>query len=346
MIRLIRLLRCFPRRLLILSALTALFIPHAFADLLVGGGGEQIYRYDDRTGKFLGILIPRGSGGLNNVQGITVGPDRKLYMSSFGTREVLRFDGHTVQVFIPPGTGGMGAPNDVAFGPDGNLYVADGFFGTNSILRFNGESGAFIDVFASGGGLQQPNRMTFGPTGDLYVGNAWTSDVLRFHGDTGLPFPAPGQSGAIFVPGSFGPYNVELAVSSDSILAVTNGAVPGLRYYDAQTGALLRTPAPDLTNVSDMRFGPGGDLYLTIYASASVLRFEPTTGVFLGEFVPAASGGLNRAISLTFTCPEGRPADRARHCPPLKHTNGSGAAHPESDEGWGAGDKPMLRLPF
>lgn len=343
----IRLLRCFALQFLMVSALIAFFIPHAYADLLVGGNGEQIYRYDDRTGAFLGIPFSLGSGGLNNVQGIKVGPDRDLYMSSFGTREVLRFDGHAVRVFIPGGSGGMGAPNDVEFGPDGNLYVADGFFGTNSILRFDGKTGRFLGVFATGGGLQQPNRLAFGPNGDLYVGNAWTTDVLRFHGDTGLPFPASGQSGAIFVPGSFGPYNVELAVSSGGILAVTNGLSPGLRYYDAQTGVLLRTPAPDLTNVSDMSFGPEGDLYVAIYARASVLRFNSSTGAFLGEFVTAGSGGLSRAISLTFTCPAGHPvADKKRHCPPLKHTNGSGHADSARGQGRDADEKSLLRLPF
>ena len=347
MIGIVRLLRCAARHLLMLSVLAGLYIPDAFADLLVGGGGEQIYRYDDKSGKFLGILIPTGSGGLNNVQGMTVGPDRKLYMSSFGTREVLRFDGRTVEAFIPPGTGGMGAPNDVAFGPDGNFYVADGFFGTNSILRFNGRTGAFIGVFATGGGIRQPNRMAFGPTGDLYVGNAFSSDVLRFHGDTGLAFPAPGLSGAIFVPGAPGPFNVELAVSTEGTLAVTTGASPGLRYYDGRTDALLRLASPDVTNVSDMRFGPEGDLYLTIYASASVQRFNSRSGAFLGEFVTPGSGGLNRAISLTFTCPaDHHPADRARHCPPLKHAAGSGDAHSGSPKGEDADGKSMLRLPF
>jgi DNA-binding beta-propeller fold protein YncE len=330
-------LRRLARSILLLMSLTAASIAPAFADLLVGGNGEQVYRYDDRSGAFLGILVPTGSGGLNDLQGMTVGPDRRLYMTSFNTREVLRLEDDVPRPFIGAGRSIMGRPDDVKFGPDGNLYVAD--FDNNSVLRFDGASGAFLGIFASGNGLHQPNRIAFGPNGDLYVGNAFTTDVLRFHAGTGLPYPAAGRSGAIFVPGVPGPFNVELDVSTSGILAVTQGATPGLRFYDAQTGALLRVPAPTLTNVSDMRFGPDGDLYLTVYANAAVLRYQGETGAFLGEFVRPGSGGLNRAVSLTFTCTPRHPADMKRHCPPLRRAN-------EADDDEPVGRGGLMRLPF
>lgn len=342
-------LRRLAESLLLIMALAAASMSPAFADLLVGGNGEQVYRYDDRTGAFLGVLVPSGSGGLNDLQGMTVGPDRRLYMTSFNTRQVLRFDGRTTSVFIPANEKEMniiGRPDDVKFGPDGNAYVAD--WDNNRIVRFDGKTGAFIGVFATGNGLQQPNRIAFGPTGDLYVGNAWTTDVLRFHGGTGEPYPAAGQSGAIFVPGVPGPYNVELDVSADGILAVTQGATDGLRFYNAQTGALLGVPDPSLTNVTDMRFGPDGDLYVTVYARAAVLRYDGATGAFLGEFVTAGSGGLSRAVSMTFTCArhyhhgQGHAYGYGRkHCPSLK-TNEDAEDDKAADQKRGG----LMRLPF
>jgi DNA-binding beta-propeller fold protein YncE len=71
----------------------------------------------------------------------------------------------------------------LVFGPDGNLYVSS--TATNQVLRFNGTTGAFVDVFASGGGLTGPYGLAFGPDGNLYVSSVYTNQVLRYNGTTG-----------------------------------------------------------------------------------------------------------------------------------------------------------------
>ncbi len=53
------------------------------------------------------------------------------------------------------------------FGPDGHLYVNSEH--TNNVLRYDGATGAFIDVFASGGGIDESEGIGFGPDGNLYV---------------------------------------------------------------------------------------------------------------------------------------------------------------------------------
>ena len=271
-------------------------LPTAHADLLVGGD-SQVLRYSEATGAFLGAVA--AGNGLDNVQGIDVGPDRRVYISSFGSRSVFRSDGARTEVFIPPGSGGLGAPNDVAFGPDGKLYVSDGFFGTYSILRFDGATGQFIDVFASGGGIRQPGPIAFGPGGDLYVANATSTDVMRFHGDTGLPFPAPGQGGARFVSGIPGGFNTTLAISANGELLVSSGASPDVARYDATTGSLLGTAVQNVVS-GDMAFGPDGNLYIANYLDSSVMRYSDASGEFLGAFIPSGSGGITRPTSLTF----------------------------------------------
>jgi hypothetical protein len=187
----------------------------------------------------------------------------------------------------------------VTFGTDGNLYVADTFFGTSSILRYNGKNGAFIDVFATGGGIQQPHRLTFSPDKNLFVGNATTSDVLRYHGDTGLPYPAPGNSGAIFVPGIPGPFNTRVAFGPDGDLFVLSGATPDVLRYNGKTGVFIGTFVPNGNTGGDMVFGPNRNLYILNYFNGSVLRYNGMSGAFIDTFV-SPIGNLT-GPSMTFS---------------------------------------------
>jgi DNA-binding beta-propeller fold protein YncE len=85
----------------------------------------------------------------------------------------------------------MSDPNDdinqdstgLVFGPDGNLYINS--HKTDSVLRFNGKTGAPMGVFASGPELQQPSGLVFGPDGNLYVASHGPNPVLRYDGSTG-----------------------------------------------------------------------------------------------------------------------------------------------------------------
>jgi hypothetical protein len=49
-----------------------------------------------------------------------------------------------------------------------------------------------------------------------------------------------------------------------------------------------------------MVFGPDGNLYVSANATDSVLRYDATSGAFLGAFVPAGSGGFDGAAGIAF----------------------------------------------
>ena len=92
--------------------------------------------------------------------------------------------------------GGLNGPQHPVFGSDGNLYV--GSLNTSQVIRFDGTTGAFIDVFASGEGLSIATGIAFGPDGNLYVSSRDTDQVLRYDGTTGAfidVFVATGSGG-------------------------------------------------------------------------------------------------------------------------------------------------------
>jgi len=123
---------------------------------------SSVLEYNGTTGAFIGVFA--SGNGLNNVRGLTFGPDGNLYVANFGGGSVLRFNGTTgafIDEFVAAGSGGLNLPRPLIFGPDNNLYV--GSFGTGDILRFSGTTGTFIDDFipAGTGGLGGPTFLVF-----------------------------------------------------------------------------------------------------------------------------------------------------------------------------------------
>jgi DNA-binding beta-propeller fold protein YncE len=176
---------------------------------LYAGGAGPVQRFDVATGASLGDFTSGRSPAA--VEGIAFGPDQNLYVASF---------------------------NSCAPGPTCTTT-------TGEILRFDGKTGAFIDVFVANasGGLQHPGGIGFGTNGDLFVcnefvNNTTTGEVLRFHGPLGAtpgqPFPATGQAGAHFA-GTAGVTPFQLAFGPDRTLYVTHDT--GVTAYNGRSGA-------------------------------------------------------------------------------------------------------------
>lgn len=179
---------------------------------LASGNNSRILKYDGTTGAFIENFVWNDpatpgddTGGLSGPHDMTFGPDGDLYVTSFNSNPVFRYNGTTgdfVEIFVATGVGGPSLPHGLAFGPDGNLYVAS--WGTSNVKIYDGTSGAPLgDLFAPGfGGITSASFLIFEPeafvtllTGDMNCdGVISVGDIAGFV----LALTDPAQYSAVF----------------------------------------------------------------------------------------------------------------------------------------------------
>ena len=286
---------------------TLLFGPDANgdarSDLYISNGATKtnssILSFDGKTGSFIKALVSDNpsttvneSGGLIRPYGIAFGNDGNLYVSSFLTDEILRYNASTgkfVDVFAK-GNGLAGGLN----GPNGLLFVNGSLFVTTqgSIATTNSTTGAVTAAFSAG----------------------LPSQVLRYDslaaGSTPTVFATPTPS-----PDSFGFVSLlGLALGEDGDLYVSDFA-NDIRRYDLPTGALVDTLSTNYTTnkppssnfIGALAFAPDGDLLTVGFNTASpnqgaVLSYEniANSPVDPLQILVPITPDLKRPIGLTF----------------------------------------------
>ena len=176
-------------------------------------------------------------------------------------------------------------------------------FDSFQVLRYDQTTGAFLGAYATGLPGDRPLGLTFGPDSNLYVGMnnfgpPFQSFVRRFDGGTGALIDTFASGGGLLSPSHlvFGP-------DGNLFVASFGGLAPNSRVirYNGVTGAYMDDFVPigsgGLSGAEGLIFGPDGNLYVTSRVTNQVLRYDGSTGAFLGVF---ASGGNNGPIDLVF----------------------------------------------
>lgn len=239
-----------------------------------------------------------------------------------GSGGVIRhFDnnGNYLGVFQSGGPG-LDGPAAVQFGPDGNLYVLTG---SNTVLRYNGTTGVFIDTFIPQGsnGLDDAKDMIFGPDGNLYIANNENpansigegGEVLRFSGKTGAFIDTfivngAGSGGTNTVceamSMAFGPEGNFYLGNDPRNCACEGTSCYNVMRFDGITGAYIDTPFPagfmGLYDPNGLTIGPDCNLYISseglgfsedgVNANPNVIYRLNILNDKIDEFVP--SNGL------------------------------------------------------
>jgi sugar lactone lactonase YvrE len=210
--------------------------------------------------------------------------------------------GNVIGEFVSP-FAGFESPDTLTYGPDGNLYISSGNSPeTSAIYRFDRQSGALIDKFASGEGLFRPYGIAFGPDGLLYVSSFRSDKILRYDGVTGefvdVFAQRDGTAAGLNGPNGllFGP-DGKLYVTTQGSVADENGELDFIfpsqvLRYDIATGkgnVFIPQPEPFPSSFGFVSFlglsiGPAdGDLYVSDFANG-IRRYDFATGEELAVF--------------------------------------------------------------
>ena len=101
--------------------------------------------------------------GLDKPEHLAVDSKANIYVANAGSKDVSQFDsnGNFLGRFISAGSGGLGQLGCLTIGPEGDIYICS--TDTDQVLKYDGVSGAFLDVFVktAAGGLNQPVSIVF-----------------------------------------------------------------------------------------------------------------------------------------------------------------------------------------
>jgi streptogramin lyase len=249
---------------------------------------DSILRFDGDTGAPLGTFVSSGSGGLVNPHNPTFGPDGNLYVFSTeaGSEKILKYSGTTgafLSTFVNTGVGGFAGGFNMEFGPNGDLYVATG--GAN-VLRYNGSTGDFVGVAATGNGITRASGVDFGPDGNLYVldSDSVTDSaydrVLRFNPTTSAFIDVFVQPGAL-------EDAISLTFGPDGHLYVPDHVTGRTLSFNGTTGQLQKSYSATGSSIDAfpffLVFGPDGNLYAP--SADRVARFDGETLSFVDTFL-------------------------------------------------------------
>lgn len=205
---------------------------------------NNVLRFDGETGAFIDVFAT--TGGMNwpaeiNFRG------GYLYVSDFSggaSGRVSRFDDQT-GAFVDHFVTGTALADGTAWDSSGDLYVSN--FGTNSVRKYDGVTGALIGDFVSPGlgGLSAPLDNLFLPDGTFLVSSYGNGTIKHYDADGNFIGNAiTGLSG--------GPQGLE--IGTDGFLYAGDYGLGRINRYDLETFEFLGTFADATSTTNNFTF--------------------------------------------------------------------------------------------
>jgi streptogramin lyase len=186
----------------------------------------------------------------------------------------------------------------------GYLFIADR--GGDAIVRYDGTSGALIDVFAAGASslVDRPSSVRLGPDGHLYLAGFGRGDIVRYDIRSGA------MAGVFYADARVLEEPVELMFLGER-LVVLGSDTRNLVVIDP-AGAMMREFGhAELRAAHDFALGPDGALYVGTDThpqhDTAIQVWDAATGAMLRQFgtgdeIATATGVAFGADGLLYAC--------------------------------------------
>ncbi len=255
---------------------------------------HSVKKYDAQTGDYIEDIITSTSGGLQRTQEVLFGPDGHLYVSGLLNTKIKKYNSQTGE-FIEDFTSGydLENPTKMTFHTDGFLYVSQ--WGENQpvVVRFDANTGEFVDVFTKIG-VDKENACghAWDSEGNFYLAN-FTSQVVR-------KFDSNGNDLGIFVGDLFlaGPVNIWFAENGN--LLVLDWQAGQVREFSGNDGSFIKVFIDGLGHAEGFTFDEEGNIYVCDWSNNLINKYDPE-GNFIEIF--ASGGGLASPNSVVFGSP-------------------------------------------
>lgn len=182
--------------------------------------------------------------------------------------------------------------NEKAGPPAFEIFVSSR--ATNSVKRYDGTDGKFIDDFVKpgSGGLNLTQEIAFGPDGHLYVSGRGNTAILKYDKSTG-------EFIGRFTKGYELDEPTKMTFGPDGLLYVSQwGAAKNkVARFNATTGAFVDEVTDGLNQGMGHVWDGEGNLYVVSYGSKDVRKFS-SAGVFTEVF--SKGGDLQGPVNLWF----------------------------------------------